>query len=277
MSSHDSILGLTARPSGSRSRPSAAVVPVDPNGPEGLDGLEARLGYAFRDRGLLLEALTHMSFANENRGFESNERLEFLGDAVLGAAVCHLLMTRFPSEREGPLTRFKSLLVSENGLSEIGTALGLSQHLRLGRGEANSGGREKPSLVANAMEAVVAAVFLDGGFDGVTRTVDHLFGGRLGALPPTDLRADYKTRFQEFVQTHCKTVPTYRVTAMEGPDHDRRFTVEAWVAGELVGVGHADGKRRAEQLAARDGFRRMRDAWQVIPEHDSADLPAQRF
>lgn len=263
-----------------RSSGVAARVAAPPEGPAAdltLELLQERLGYTFKDTGLLEEALTHMSYANENRHVESNERFEFLGDAILGAAVGHLLMERYPTEREGQLTRYKSLLVSEHGLFEVGRSIDLAPHLRLGRGETKSGGRDKPSLIANAVEAVVAAVFLDGGFVAARELVERLVGPRMGVLPPVERAADYKTRFQEYVQTHFRTVPTYRVTAMEGPDHDRRFTVESWVGSELVGVGRADSKRRAEQLAARDGLRRIRDSHGVIPEFDSTDLPPQEF
>ncbi len=277
MTERDNVLGLTPRASGVRVRPSGLVPELAPGGRPAVEELESRLGYRFGDRDLLIEALTHMSYSNENRVAVSNERLEFLGDSVLGAAVCHLLMERYPSEREGQLTRFKSLLVSENGLAEVARNLDLQGYLRLGKGEQKSGGRDKPSLLANGVEAVVAAVFLDGGYEAARALVERLFGTRLGALPPVERRMDYKTRFQEYVQTHHRTVPTYRVTAMEGPDHNRQFTVEAWVGSELWGVGHADGKRRAEQLAARDGLRRMRDASGVIPEFDSTDMPPQRF
>jgi ribonuclease III len=215
------------------------------------DQLEAALGYRFRDRGRLEVALRHTSWSNEHPDAAGgdNERLEYLGDAVLDLIVGHRLMDRFPALREGPLSVTRAQVVSEHGLAEVAGKLGLGDWLLLGKGEDKSGGRTKPSILADAFEAVVAAVYLDGGFEAAWALVERLLASRIEQVEPTGF-FDYKTRLQEMAMARRKEQPTYRVVAELGPDHDKRFVVAVLLAD--VEWARADGKskKEAEQAAA---------------------------
>lgn len=222
--------------------------------PERLEELEAGIGYRFAKRQLLEEALTHRSWVNEHRGGEGmpdNERLEFLGDAVLGLLVGKMLFARFPQSREGVLARMKASLVGEETLAMLASARGLGRHLRLGKGEERSGGRERRSLLANTYEALLAAVYLDGGIDPAGRVVERDFGPLLAATASGATGRDFKTEFQEMVQVRFGMAPTYELVATDGPPHDRRFTVVAFAGGNRVGEGSGRSKKEAEQAAAR--------------------------
>jgi ribonuclease-3 len=214
--------------------------------------LEQRLDYCFTARELLRTALTHKSFVNENPtlGREDNERLEFLGDAVLDLAVGHLLMERFPVRSEGELSKRRAAIVNEQGLSDVAGALGLGEWLFLGRGEEQTGGRRKASLLADACEAVVAAVYLDGGFDAAFRVIRRLFQDRLGAADKPG-GEDYKTQLQEVVQAELRQVPRYLVVAEHGPDHEKTFIVAVQIGGQEVARGSGRSKKEAEQRAAQ--------------------------
>jgi ribonuclease-3 len=212
---------------------------------------EARLGYRFHDRRLLEMALTHKSYLNENPSplREDNERLEFLGDAVLNLAVGHLLMEWQPLRAEGELSRSRALVVNEAGLARVAEALTLGDWLFLGKGEEQTGGRRKPSLLADACEAVMAAVYLDGGYDVVFRVIRQLFELRLReARDPTN--ADFKTRLQERAQGRLRCSPRYSVVAENGPDHDKVFEVALSLEGREVARGRGRSKKEAEQRAA---------------------------
>lgn len=220
--------------------------------------IEDTLGYAFREPELLEEAMRHRSFVHEQggAGLRDNERLEFLGDAVLNLVVGHILMERFPLLAEGQLSRTRANLVNESRLAHIAATLSLGSHIRLGRGELQSRGRQKKSILADALEAVIAAVYLDGGFaaafDLVLRLFDrHLRPGRL----PTGSR-DHKSRLQELLQAEGSAPPTYRVVGESGPDHDKTFHVELTAAG-LAAAGQGKSKKSAEQDAAQKALERM--------------------
>lgn len=216
--------------------------------------LEARLGVPLVDRPVALAALTHKSYVNEHRdeeGLADNERLEFLGDAVIDLAVSHRLMDRFPTAREGDLSKMRAAVVDEQGLSEMARALDLGPILRLGRGEELTGGRQKSSLLADAMEAVVAAVFVGGGLGAVLQIVDRFLGDAFARAAAGTLDRDYKTQLQELAQSRLRATPRYRVVAEHGPDHSKTFEVETDLRGEVVGRGTGRSKKDAEQAAAR--------------------------
>jgi ribonuclease-3 len=225
-----------------------------------VEELEAGIGYRFVNRGLLAESLTHRSWVNERRGGEGapdNERLEFLGDAVLGLLVGKMLFARFPRSREGVLARMKASLVGEETLASLASARGLGRHLLLGRGEERSGGRERRSLLANTYEALLAAVYLDGGLEPAERIVEQDFSPLLAGIASGATGRDFKTEFQELVQTRFGKAPTYELIDADGPPHDRRFTVAAMVAGERLGEGSGKSKKEAEQAAARQCLARL--------------------
>jgi ribonuclease-3 len=216
--------------------------------------LETRLGLPLPDRALALAALTHKSYVNEHRdeqGLKDNERLEFLGDAVIDLAVSHRLMERFPGAREGDLSKMRAAVVDEQGLSEMARALDLGALLRLGRGEELTGGRRKASLLADAMEAVVAAVYLAAGLGAVLSTIDRFLGDAFARAAAGTLDRDYKTQLQELAQSRHRASPRYRVVAEHGPDHSKTFEVETDLRGEVVGRGAGRSKKDAEQAAAR--------------------------
>jgi ribonuclease-3 len=219
-----------------------------------LEDLEKRLSYPFRDRSLLLNALLHRSYVNENPDLQllDNERLEFLGDAALDLAISHLLIERFPHYDEGKLSRMRAGVVNEKQLALLAEELQLGQALQLGKGEDLSGGREKPSLLADAYEAVLAAVYLDGGLDTLVRIVDAHFSRFFSEEEnlPQALGKDYKTRLQEVLQSREKAVPQYRLEAEEGPDHDKVFRVSVWAKNRLLALGSGPTKKSAQQLAA---------------------------
>lgn len=222
-----------------------------------MSKLEEKLSYAFSDISLLEHALVHSSFANENRGksLTSNERLEFLGDSVLGMIVAEHLYRSFPDKPEGELTRMRASLVCESSLVEIAKVLGLGDEIRLGKGEAAGGGRHRSSILADCVEAVLAAVYLDGGFAAAKQMVDRFL------LIPGDFlemeNQDYKTALQELVQREKEQVLTYQLTGESGPDHDKVFHVDVRLNGEVVGSGSGRSKKKAEQAAARHALKEL--------------------
>jgi ribonuclease-3 len=220
--------------------------------------LEATLGYTFRDRALLEQALRHASWCNEHAGdgLEDNERLEFLGDAVLDLVVGHKLMVRYPQLREGELSVTRAQVVSEAGLSEVAGQLGLGQWLVLGKGEEKSGGRTKPSILADAFEAILAAVYLDGGFPAAWEMVDRLLAQRIETVEFKGFY-DFKTRLQETAQARLKSTPTYRVVQELGPDHDKRFVVAVTIGTDEWARAVGKSKKEAEQMAAAEAHFRL--------------------
>ncbi len=222
-----------------------------------LDGLEGVLGYRFANRDFLLEALTHRSFVNETRGSDirDNQRLEFFGDAVLGLLVSRRLLDRFPATGEGDLSRLRASLVDEPALAGIAERIQLGRFLLLGRGEEKSGGRRKKSILSDALEALVAAVYLDGGIDAAENLVDGLFGSLLESAGTDTVGRDYKTRFQEMSHALRGKPPQYVLEEVSGPDHDRLFAVTARIGNECLGRGVGKSKKEAEQAAAREALR----------------------
>jgi len=214
--------------------------------------LQQTLGYRFKDSKLLGEALRHSSYVNEQHDPEmrDNERMEFLGDAVLNLVVGHLLMKAFPDLHEGELSRTRANLVNETQLAQIARTLDLGPYLLLGKGEVQSNGWDKNSLLANALEALIAAVYLDDGFESAAGLIEHHFKNLILTGPKLTTDQDYKSRLQEAVQSAMKEIPQYSVVAESGPDHDKTFTVEMTV-GTLLTEGCGKSKKAAEQEAAR--------------------------
>lgn len=231
-------------------QPAAALTPSDR---ELVSALEQRTGVAFSAPLTARAAVTHRSYVNEHpgEGLEDNERLEFLGDAVIDLAVSHRLMERFPGASEGELSKMRAAVVDEPGLAVLARSLELGSLLRLGRGEELTGGREKPSLLADALEAVVAAVYLEGGLPAVLGLVDRHLGEILDRAGAGTLDRDFKTQLQEVAQSRFRLAPRYRVVAELGPDHAKRFDVEVELRGEVVGRATGRSKKDAEQAAAR--------------------------
>ena len=218
--------------------------------------LEEKLGYRFQNLALLENALTHSSCANESRGkLQSNERLEFLGDSILGMVVADHLYRNHPDLPEGVLTRTRAALVCEDSLVVVAEELGLGEYLRLGKGEEAGGGRNRPSIRADAVEAVLAAVYLDGGIGSARKIIQKFILSRevAGLTKPQD----YKTALQELVQRENGQVLAYRLVGEEGPDHNKRFFVEVTLNGSPVGAGSGRSKKEAEQMAAKAAVEKL--------------------
>ena len=213
--------------------------------------LQVRLGHTFRNSVLFETAMTHTSWLNEAGQPErsDNERLEFLGDAVLDLVVSDLLMRRFPDRREGDLSRARAALVSESGLAQVAVALDLGRFILLGKGEERTGGRARPSILANTLEALMGAIYIDAGFDTVAAVAGRLFEGRIEDVD-AHARLDYKSRLQERAQALWQTAPIYEVVAEDGPDHDKRFEVALSLGGRPYGRAVGRSKKEAEQGAA---------------------------
>ncbi len=265
--------------------------------PESIESLQKNLGYPFHDRAILLQALTHKSYGHEflqekPLSQRDNERLEFLGDAILDAVITDILLEAFPESSEGKLSKLRAAVVNEKTLAEMASNLGLSGCLRLGRGEAQTGGEAKPSIVASAFEALIAAIYLDGGFHAVYPVVRHLFtpilkesppglleprsallaggstgdqaalslvSGRTSEAMPVGRRLaerfqDHKTQLQELIQARWKVTPIYHLVKTEGPEHAKSFEVEVRVHGKSLAVSRGMSKKDAEQNAAREAI-----------------------
>jgi ribonuclease III len=225
-----------------------------------LDELERVLQYSFQNPQTLHQALIHRSFAHENPHLQQadNETLEFLGDAVLGLAVSHLLLERFPNLNEGDLSRLRSSIVNERELAKLSLGLKLGEFLRLGKGEELTGGRQKPSLLADTLEAVLAAIYLDGGLEATIHLVRRLFQGYLEAERDEDplkiWDKDYKTQLQELTQARLKLTPAYVLEIEAGPDHDKTFEVSVALEGRILARGSGKSKKEAQQQAARQAL-----------------------
>ena len=216
-----------------------------------LTNLERSLGVSMIDVSLLVEALTHSSYVNENPRAVSNERLEFLGDAVLGLVLAEKLYQDYPDMDEGVLTHLRSWLVRRGTLFVIAREMRLGEYLLMGKGEEHSGGRTKSSNLAGAMEAVIAAVFLDQGWAGARASVLHVFEAELEKLRHEQSAADYKSQIQELVQSRLKLTPAYRIVDESGPDHARHFTAEIFAGEDVLARGSGRSKKLAEAEAAR--------------------------
>ena len=224
-----------------------------------MESLEKKLGYTFRNKALLSEALNHSSYANEHRGqgLESNERLEFLGDSVLGFVTAEFLFLRHPDLPEGDLTRIRAALVCEESLHEVAQGLGLGDHLKLGRGEEAGGGRTRPSILADATEAVFAAVYLDGGIEAASALIHRVLLDCQREEVVEEKRKDYKTALQELVQRQPDQELVYRMAGESGPDHNKTFLAEVLLNGAVVGTGEGHSKKEAEQSAARAALEKL--------------------
>ena len=223
-----------------------------------MSELEERLGYRFRDPKLLELALTHSSRSNElGRGhLGCNERLEFLGDAILGFLVAEALFRAFPDKPEGEITRLRAELVCESSLVDSSAPLGLGEALRLSRGEAMGGGHQRPSMIADSFEAVLAAIYIDGGEAEARAFLDRTILPKLSRAEAA--KHDYKTLLQEAVQRLGLSAPTYRMAGESGPDHHKRFTAQVMYGGSVAGEGSGNSKKEAEQAAAQAAFQRFR-------------------
>lgn len=222
---------------------------------------EQATGLVFRDKTLLQRALTHRSLLNETRELllADNERLEFLGDAVLGFVVGEYLYHCFPELREGPLTNLRAAVVREETLARFAEQIGLGDHLLMGRGEAESG-RRRPAVLCAAFEALVGAIYLDQGLEAVRRFLLPLVEPTLPELVEWAAVKDAKSRLQEWSQAELHATPRYQTVAVEGPDHARTFTVTVTINGKVYGVGHGQSKQKASQAAAEDALRKIEES-----------------
>ena len=227
-----------------------------------FDGLERAIDYRFRDRGLLEHAMTHTSRANEDvsGGVVDNESLEFLGDAVLGFAIADMLFREFPGFNEGQKSKMKASLVSTATLARQAERLGLGDHLLLGRGEEKTGGRRKQALLADGYEALIAAIYLDGGVEPARAFIVREFSPLLADVQSRGMAAgDYKSALQEYLQAAERPLPEYRLTGSTGPDHRKEFQVAVVIGGETVAEATGPSKKEAEQEAARLALQKMRE------------------
>jgi ribonuclease III len=227
-----------------------------------FDSLQRAIGYRFRDRGLLEHAMTHTSRANEDvsGGVRDNESMEFLGDAVLGFVIADMLFRQFPSWDEGQKSKVKAALVSTTTLARLAEALRLGEHLLLGRGEEKTGGRRKQALLADGYEALIAAIYLDGGIEHAQAFIAREFASLVAEVQAGGAAAsqDFKSALQELAQSRDQGLPQYRLVGVLGPDHRRQFDVEVAIAGEPVARATGSSKKEAEQDAARLALERLR-------------------
>ena len=224
--------------------------------PKNLNDLAAILDYSFKNQGLMSQAFRHPSYVYEmdDIGVSDNQRLEFLGDAVINLAISHLLMESFPEMKEGDLSKYRASLVSENGLYYIACRLKLGDYLFLGKGEERTNGRKKPSILTDALEALIGAIYLDGGFTNVFRVTAKLFSPLLNKIGLGKSINDFKTDLQEYSQEVFQSTPEYRLEKETGPDHDKTFYVTVYLKGDLMGRGKGKSKKEAEQKAAEEAL-----------------------
>lgn len=217
---------------------------------------EKNIGYVFKDKGLLKTALTHSSYANEKSGsVPYNERLEFLGDSVLGIITAEYLFTNHKDFPEGELTKVRAALVCEPALYNFAKSINLGDFLFLGKGELHTGGRERPSILADAFEAVIAAIYLDGGMENAKKFVLKFISA--AGREVIELNTDFKTRLQEVIQKNPEEHIEYVTVAEKGPDHDKRFVVEVRLNSNVIGRGEGKSKKQAEQKAAKQALELM--------------------
>ena len=215
--------------------------------------MQSAINYQFNNIALLKLALTHKSFAHEHHTADrtGNERLEFLGDAVLGLVITHILMERFPDYAEGTLSKLRADIVNKEGIAQVARRLDLGRYVLLGRGEEGSKGRAKKSILANAYEALIAAVYYDGGYQNVFQLIERHFSQLIDEMQEKGLSRDYKTKLQEYSQCALGTVPEYVMVREEGPDHEKTFEVYVMINGVRYETGRGRNKKAAEQEAAR--------------------------
>ncbi len=224
----------------------------------GYEGLEAKIGYVFRRKELLEEALTHTTYVNEHReeDIQDNQRLEFLGDSVVNAVITARLFSELADEREGTLTKKRAELINETALSKIARHLSLGDHLSLGRGEELDQGREKTSILADAYEALIGAVFLDSSFDEASRIVERHFTDVLGPIEKVAI-TDYKSLLLEVCQSRFKCLPRVVVVDEIGPEHEKEFVVNVELEGRVVGRGRGRNKKQAAQSACKEALKSL--------------------
>jgi len=225
-----------------------------------LSDIQQRIAYTFNDVELLERSLTHKSYANENRVPYHNERMEFLGDAVLSLVVSEYLMKACPDSTEGDLSRLRAAVVSEPALAAVSREIGLGDYLLLGKGEEQTGGRNKDSLLADCLEALIASVYLDTGIDAAEAFVIRFFAAVINKTCTSGGSLDYKTELQELCQERLKLLPEYRIVSETGPDHQKQFEMEVWINGQLSGRGIGRSKKEAEQRSAREALEKMQNA-----------------
>jgi ribonuclease-3 len=228
--------------------------------PRDLEELESCLDYYFKNPALLQQAITHKSYLNEAREKiqRDNERLEFLGDAVLDLVISQDLLFNYPDTPEGELSKMKARIVSETALARVAGRLEIGRFLLLGRGEEMTQGRAKPSLLANALEAILAAVYLDGGLGSAGQVIQKIFKDDIEALLKTEAFTDYKTELQELCQRDYEILPTYTLLGETGPDHQKTFEVQLSIKGNVYGKGIGRSKKEAEQQAAREALEKLK-------------------
>jgi ribonuclease-3 len=221
---------------------------------------ETALSLEFRNKALLQRALTHRSYLNENPDYplDDNERLEFLGDAVLDFITAEYLYHRFPEMAEGRLTNLRSALVRTERLAHFAALLNLGEHLFLGRGEEDSGGRKRPAILCDAFEALIGAIYLDKGIEAAQEFVHALIEPSLEQILASDADKDAKSQLQEVAQSHYQLTPTYRTVKEQGPDHAKEFTVEAVIGDKIYGIGEGFSKQSAAQAAAQQALEALR-------------------
>lgn len=218
--------------------------------------LEERLGVKFKDRTLLIRGLTHRSAAQEN-ALSSNERLEFLGDSVVGLVVCENLLKLYPLYSEGDLAKSKAYIVSEMALFEAAKDLGLEEFVQMSEGEISTGGRRKRSILADTFEALIAAIYLDCGLEAAAEVVCRTLSDAILSVASDQHRRDYKTSFQERAQAQARKTPSYRIIKEEGHEHDKTFVAQALVGDLVIGQGSGKSKKEAEQSAAKDSLENL--------------------
>jgi len=228
-----------------------------------LFDIQERIGHKFSNAELLERALTHKSYANENRVPAHNERLEFLGDAVLSLVISEYLMKTCPDSNEGDLSRIRAAVVSEPALALAARDIGLGRYLLLGKGEEQTGGRDKDSLLANCLEALIASLYLDGGRNAAETFVLRFFEGAIKKTCTSGGTLDYKTDLQELCQERLKLLPEYRIVSETGPDHQKQFTVELAIKGEVFGRGIGRTKKEGEQKAAKEALEKLNNSSQT--------------
>jgi ribonuclease III len=221
-----------------------------------LELLQHRLGYFFGDRAILIQSVTHTSYGHENHpekplAQRDNERLEFLGDAILDVIISDLLLETFPGAAEGQLSKMRAAVVNEKTLAHVAKAIFLQENLRLGKGELQTGGNQKPSILSSAFEAIIAAIYIDGGFHAVYPVVRHLFAPLFQDEKDLILLYDHKTQLQELAQARHRVTPSYHLVGSVGPDHAKRFEVEVRLQERTLARAQGSSKKEAEQNAAR--------------------------
>ncbi|MCX7945055.1 MAG: ribonuclease III [Deltaproteobacteria bacterium] len=227
---------------------------IDKHFSELIQGASKDIGYKFKNSSLLLEALTHKSYANENKLNYNNERLEYLGDSIIDFAIAYILFNQFSKSNEGLLSRFRAALVNEKKLSEIARRINLNKYIILGKGERLTSGNEKDSILCGTYEAVIAAIFLDSNLNSVLKIVKKHFEKEFENITSKDIMQDYKTAILIFCQEKYKITPSYELVSQTGPDHDCTFEVKIMINGSEYGRGSGKTKKEAEQQAAKEAI-----------------------